>query len=130
MSWDGSTSPHPSRCPSYHSSVVKVLYCTYCHNLGNRAGWILSARSRPVKGLAEQIADVGEGLADIGRQNIRPGLVSGGFTPIHLYRSSRGGEIFRATAKVNYMLIQESVKDRFLKKSALVMLNQYVGQSG
>jgi hypothetical protein len=82
------------------------------HHVGNLAGWILSARSRPVKGLAEKIADVGESLADIGRQNDRPGLISGGLAPIQLYRSSRGGEIFRATAKVYYMLNREGVKDR------------------
>ncbi len=51
---------------------------------GIRAGWILSARYGLVKGLAEQTADVGEVFADIGRQNYRPGLVSGGLTPIGL----------------------------------------------
>jgi hypothetical protein len=51
---------------------------------GNKAGWILSARLSLVKGSAEQIADAGEGFADIGRQITRPGLVSGGFTPIGL----------------------------------------------
>jgi len=52
------TSSASRGCPSYHSSVVKVLPA--------KAGWIFSARIALVKALTDQIADV---VANIGLSN-------------------------------------------------------------